>query len=170
MISPKIRRPHSLWRQHARWTAATGLFAATSEALALLWSARRLAFAPPEGTNWLAPCTHLLDVAAESLASPLPPESECAATVINPGANQLAGASPESAIVADHTNLVESIRNLTRNAHRSGDDAAAAILLGEQIGDLQLQLARHKTRLRDALGGTGAMPATAALTSRCARP
>ena len=164
MISPNIRRPHSLWRQHTHWAAATDLFAATSEALALLWSARRLAFAPADGTDWLAACTHLLDVAAESLALPLPPAAERVTTAFKTGGVQAAGASSVSAMVANHTSLVESIRGLARTAHHSGDDAAAAIPLREQIGDLQLQLARHKTRLRKALGGIGATPAADALT------
>jgi len=153
MISATLRRPQSLWRQHADWEATTALLVATSEVQTLLGSARRLAFAPPEVTDWLTSCTRVLEAAAQSLAAPLTPARHMTTTATPNGGGDLVGAA--SARVAEHARLVASINELAREAHRCPDHIQAAILLADEIGHLQLQLARHKTHLRDDLGDFG---------------
>lgn len=169
MKSPTIPRPQSLSQRRAEWQLATALFVGTSEALTLLWSARRLALAPSDGTDWAASCRHLLEVAARSLASPLTLAVEPAAAISLPGADAGRPACPASAPLADHARLAERVRELMRSADGPPDAAAAAIVLSEQIGDLQLQLARHKTRLREILGAFDRTPAASAYDAAFAR-
>lgn len=139
MRTPTIPGPHSFWRQRAEWEATTALFVSASEALTHLWSARRIASAARPGGDWLASFTHLLDTSARALAAPLTPELE----------RDIAPAAGDDDPLADHVSLLESMQELIVSADRSLDDPAAAIILSEQIGDLQLRLARHKTRLRE---------------------
>ncbi len=108
MISATLRRPHFQWGQHGDSKTAAALLTATSESLALLGGARRLAFAPPEVTDWLASCSGMLDEAAQTLAAPLTRAIEHN----RPGDCDQSAPCPMSTRIADHASLADHIKEL----------------------------------------------------------
>lgn len=127
------------------------LLDATTEALVLLATARRLAFAPPDGGESWSSCVETISAVTGCLASAVPGWPTEGSRLPRAGGAGRAADDP-AARLATHLQLTQTAAALARSARARTGDAGAAIWLGEQIIDLQLRVALQRTRLSEALG------------------
>ena len=127
------------------------LYYAATEALPLLAHARRLAFAPPDGSDSWSSGVEVLTAATQRLAAPVP-RWFCEGSPLAQAAPQQRGESSPASRMTEHVLLTQAAATLARSARELRHDAGSAIRLGDRIIDLQLRVALHRNRLGAALG------------------
>jgi hypothetical protein len=140
----------------------SSLLEATNQSLMLLDLARRLAFSPSQA-SWRS-CIQVGETAARMLSGPLngvaQPDGEAE------GGSFLSQRAQLPPVLAHHTYLAARVGAVVLAAFDSDGDAPSAIRFGERIADLQLEVARHRTRLQSALVDFGHGPSLAPLAGR----